>query len=126
VAAKTPAETMRQLIAAFNAGDLEAALALYHHDAVFVAEPGKPAAGLEAIRAEMSAFLATRPTLTIEGHDTVEAGDVALHCTRWSLSNTGPDGSVVKRTGRGAVVLRRQPDGTWLVAVENPWADVLR
>ena len=121
--ATTPTETMRQLIAAFNAGDVDAALALYHRDATIVFEPGRPASGLAAIRAALDGFLASKPTLTIEGQETVEAGDVALCCTRWSLTSAGLDGSVARRTGRGAVVLRRQPDGTWLVAVENPWTE---
>lgn len=126
MAAKTPTDTMRQLIAAFNAGDVDGALSLYHPDATFVPEPGKSATGLHAIRGALDGFLASKPTLTIEAHDTVEAGDVALYCTRWSLSSTGPDGSVVRRTGRGAVVLRRQRDGIWVVAVENPWTDLVQ
>lgn len=124
--AKTPTDTMQRLIAAINAGDVEGALSLYHPDATFVSEPGKSATGREAIRGALGDFLATRPTLAIESHDTVEAGDVALHCTRWSLRDTGPDGSPVRRTGRGAVVLRRQPSGVWLIAVENPWADLVQ
>jgi uncharacterized protein (TIGR02246 family) len=126
MAGKTPEDTMRQLIAAFNAGDIEGALSLYDRDATFVFEPGKSASGLPAIRGALDGFLASKPALTIESHETVEAGNVALFCTSWSLRSAGPDGSVATRTGKGAVVLRRQVDGTWVVAVEHPWTDLLR
>lgn len=39
------------------------------------------------------------------------AGDLALVHTRWSLEATAPDGAA----------LRRQPDGRWLIAIDNPW-----
>lgn len=120
----TPEDTMRQLITAFNAGDVDGALSLYHPDATFVSEPGSPASGTSAIRAALTGFLASKPALTIESHETIEAGDVALYRTRWSVSLTRPDGSIVRKTGKGAVVLRRQPDGTWVIAVEHPWTDL--
>jgi len=127
MAGKTPEETMHQLIAAFNAGDVDKALSLYHPDGVFVTEPGKLAAGIAEVRAAFDEFVATKPALTIEAHETVQAGDIALYCTRWSLSATGPGGSPVSQTGTGVVVLRQRTDGIWLVAIENPWgADLVR
>lgn len=122
---QTPADTMRQLFAAFEARDVHRAMPLYLSDATFVAEPGKPASGHDAIRAAHTAFLASDPKLTIEAHEAIESGDVALFCTRWSLNMTRPDGSAVNAKGRGAVVLRRQPDGVWLIAVENPWTEAV-
>jgi uncharacterized protein (TIGR02246 family) len=123
MAGQTPAGTLRELIAAFNAGDVEGALALYHQDATFVAEPGKLAAGVVAIRGAMEGFVATRPQLEVVIRQTVEGGDVALVCTKWSLTNTGTDGTLAQRNGHGAVILRRLPNGKWVVAVENPWVD---
>lgn len=123
---KTPEDTMRKLIAAFNAGDLDGALCLYDSDAVFIADPGKPAKGVTAIRSAMEGFLKRKPSLVIESQETIESGDVALQCTEWSLSFTGKDGSPVRQSGRGAVVLRRSKNGHWLVAIENPWAEVMQ
>jgi len=68
--------------------------------------------------------VATKPTLTVDPRDIIVAGDVTLIGTCWSFENTGADGAVVKGTGKGAIVLRRQ-DGTWVIAVENPWAEVV-
>ena len=54
------------VIEALNAGDLEAALALYERYATFVPEPGKPVSGHKAIREALRGFLAIKPRLTVE------------------------------------------------------------
>lgn len=120
-----PDETMNQLFDAINAGDVERALTLYHPDGTFIPEPGKWATGIDAIRDAWSGLVASKTKVVIERHETVEAGDVALYSTRWSLSSTGPDGAAIRTNGKGAVVLRREPDGKWLIAIENPWTDAL-
>jgi ketosteroid isomerase-like protein len=119
-------DTVSQLIEAINGGNLEAALALYEPKASLVAEPGKVARGTAALREALAGFIALKPTLTSEQHQMVEAGDVVLYLSRWSLRGTGPDGNEVKMAGRSSDVLRRQPDGTWLIAIDNPWGtDIL-
>lgn len=118
-----PEETLRQLVDALNARDAESAMAQYHPDAAFVPEPGKPETGLVAIRAALDAFLATQPRLAVEIAQVIEAGDVALCCTRWTLTDADADEGEPIGAGVGAVVLRRQPDGVWKIAIENPWAD---
>lgn len=116
-------ETLRQLIDALNAGDADAAIAQYHPEAAFVPEPGKPETGLVAIRRALDAFLATQPRLSVEIAQVIEAGDVALCCTHWSLTDADAEGGEPVGAGVGAVVLRRQADGEWKIAIENPWAD---
>jgi ketosteroid isomerase-like protein len=37
------------------------------------------------------------------------------------FNGTEPDGKPINLTGRGTVVLRRQPNGIWLMVIENPW-----
>ena len=93
--ARTPAQANHQVIAAINAGDIEAALALYEPGATFVAEPGKPVTGTAAIREVMAGFLSMKPSMTIEVPIVVEAGDTALMHSHWTLKGTGPDGSPV-------------------------------
>ena len=34
---------------------------------------------------------------------------------------TGADGSEVNLTGQTSDVVRRQPDGTWLLVIDNPF-----
>jgi uncharacterized protein (TIGR02246 family) len=120
--ARKPEDVDLLVIEALNAGEVEAALALYERDATFVPEPGKLAAGLEAIREALNQFLAYKPRLTIEVSQVAESGDLALLCSSWTLKGTAPDGSAVELAGQGAEVVRRQADGTWKFVIDNPFA----
>ena len=117
---QTPLETVEQLIEAMSGGDVERAVSLYEPGAAFVREPGKVAIGSEAIRTAWEGIAAAGLTLTTNSHQVIEAGDIALYCSDWSGSGTAPDGSSVEIGGRSADVLRRQPDGRWLIALDNP------
>jgi uncharacterized protein (TIGR02246 family) len=119
MAARKPEECDYLLTEALNAGDLEAAVALYEPNASFVQEPGKVVTGRAAIREVMQGFLAVKPKLTIEA-TAVQSGDVALLRSKWSLNGTGPDGKPVTMSGNGIEVVRRQADGTWLFVIDNP------
>ena len=121
--ARTPEEVVLQIIQALNTGDVEAALALYEPGATFVPEPGKAVTGVDAIRDVLNGFLALKPQMTIQVHQVVEAADLALVCSRWTLKGTDPDGSPVELAGLGADIVRRQEHGTWRFVVDNPFAD---
>ena len=51
----------------------------------------------------------------------IEAEGVALYIGRWSLNGTDPAGNAVAMGGESTDVLRRQQDGRWLIALDNPW-----
>ena len=117
----SPLDVITQFINAMKQGDLEAALKMYEPGASFVVKPGVVVTGTQPIREALAGFVALKPTLTSEAHQVVEAGDVALYCSRWSLRGTDPAGNPVQMGGRSSDVLRRQPDGNWLIALDNPW-----
>jgi ketosteroid isomerase-like protein len=116
-----PLDAVTQFVNAMNKGDLEAALSLYEPGATVIVQPGVAATGTSALREALAGFIALKPTLTSEAHQVVEAGDVALYCSRWSLRGTDPAGNPVQMSGRSSDILRRQPDGNWLIALDNPW-----
>ncbi len=58
MATSTPQEMIDTFFERFNAGDIEAVLALYEPDAVFVDEPGKVVQGTDALRESLTAFMA--------------------------------------------------------------------
>ena len=120
--ARTPADADHQVIAAVNAGDLDAAVDLYESGATFMAEPGKPASGTAAIREVIAGFIAMKPTMTIEVPIVVESGDIALLHSRWTPKGTGPDGSPVEMAMQGTEVVHRQADGTWKFIIDNPFS----
>lgn len=117
----TPEVTVQNLIEAINNGDAAAAAALYEPEAILVVEPGKIARGREQIREAMIGFTALKPNLQSEKEVILVAGDTALLLSNWSLEGTGPEGEAVQMGGKSTDILRRQSDGNWLIAIDNPW-----
>jgi uncharacterized protein (TIGR02246 family) len=122
--AHTPEEVHRLWAKAFSAHDLEAVMALYEPEATLIA-PGQEVpnlilTGAEAVREHLSGLLALKPKFELEFKKAVQAGDIALLFSEWTLSATDPDGNAVEMEGRTSDVVRRQPDGSWLVVIENP------
>lgn len=117
----TAAELPATFADRLGAGDLDGALALYEPDATFAPQPGAQVTGLDAIREALTQFVALRPTLEGEVEKVLEADDVALVTNRWTLRGTGPDGGPLEMAGVSADVMRRQPDGTWRILVDDPW-----
>jgi hypothetical protein len=50
------------------------------------------------------------------------AGDTAVTYNDWTGVMTGPDGAKIEMAGKAIEVCRRQPDGTWRVAIDDPFA----
>lgn len=119
--AHTPEELHRNWAHAFACGDVEAALSYYEPDAILMAQPGQLVEGRQAIRQALEGFLAGRPRFDFAFQRSVETGDLALLYSTWRLSGVGPDGSPFEFAGQTSDVARRQPDGTWLVAIDNPY-----
>lgn len=109
---------------AFNSGDLDALLALYEPEAIFVPQPGQVAAGTAAIREALSGFMALKGRLEIEEIEPkhiVQAGNLALVSGFWTLTGNGPSGEPITMNGRVTDVIRRQMDGTWRWVIDVPF-----
>ena len=118
-----PAELHGAFQAAFNAADLEALVALYEPGAVLSSQSNQPVSGRDAIREAYRAFLAVKPEIHLETLAMFETGEgLALLHGRWTMTGTGPDGAELRMEGRNAEVVRRQPDGSWLFLIDNPFA----
>ncbi len=111
-------QVIERVIAADNAGDVDAVMAQYAADAVLL-PPGAPAvAGAAAIRARYAAgFQQFRLEVAFESHETRVAGD-------WAFDRGVTRGRLVWHDGRPPtpladhylMVLIRQPDGAWKIA----------
>ncbi len=119
--AQSPEAVYHVFAEALNAGDIEALLALYEPDAVFVTEPGHPVTGTEQIREALEGILALKGTFRLATPGMVRGPDLAFVVARWSIAGTGPDGQPVTVTGVTADVVRRGTDGVWRFALDNPW-----
>jgi uncharacterized protein (TIGR02246 family) len=116
-----PEDVYPALSDAFNAGDLDAVLALYDPEAVYVIRPGRVTRGRAELRAAMEHNLALRGRLAITPESFTRAGDVALVLGNFTLAGQRHDGTAFERTSSFADVLRRQADGRWLIVVDNPF-----
>ena len=122
--AQRPEETHALIAAAFNAGDLDALVETYEEGATLIVPPGgERVSGKDEIRSALAATFALEPTAAMEVVATLEADGLALTFGRWHLAGTDADGNRVELSGRGTIVSRRQPDGRWLIALDNPIAD---
>jgi uncharacterized protein (TIGR02246 family) len=119
--ATTPEATIERFSQLLGAGDLESMVALYEPDATFAPQPGESVSGRDAIRAALSGFLAVKPRMTGQIEKVLRAGDTALVANRWSLSGTAPDGQPISMGATSADVLRRRPDGSWGIVIDDPW-----
>jgi len=119
--ARNPEELDRLFSEALNAGNLDALVALYEPQATLTPEPGQVVTGTQAIREALSAFVALKPTLTLEVKTLAQTGDLALTSAKWALSGTGLDGNQTTMSGHSVEVSRRQPDGSWLFVIDTPW-----
>jgi uncharacterized protein (TIGR02246 family) len=119
--ARTPDDTYRELAEAYNTGKLDAMVACYAPDAVFVIEPGRVTQGPVELRAALQHNLGIGARLTIAPESFTRSGDIMLVVGTFTMAGTRADGRPLDRTRRFADVLRRQPDGRWLIAVDNPY-----
>lgn len=109
--AKRPEDLSDFFLQRANAGDVEGVVALYTADAVLAFPPGQVTVGHDEIRAAYTEFLADRPSLQSAGQQpAIVNGDIAL------TSTLLPGG------GATVEVARRQPDGTWRWAIDQPSA----
>jgi len=117
----SPAQGDEAWMERFNAGDIDGLMALYEEDAIFVPEPGgKPLVGQDAIRDFCVNFPITDATIEFRPRALLERDTDALSYSDWTIRGTGPEGPA-EMEGKATVLMRRQDDGTWLIAMDDPF-----
>jgi uncharacterized protein (TIGR02246 family) len=119
--AHKPEELLELFVQALNSADLDALVALYEPQACLEHQPGQVATGTQAIREALSSLLAINPKLTLEVRNLNQTNEIALTSANWHLTGLGPNDTTVNMRGQGLEVSRRQPDGTWLFLIDNPF-----
>ena len=117
--------TIDEMTDAFHRGDIDGIMRTYEPDAVVIGEPGVPVSGSAALRAMFGGFIAAKARVTFLGHEVIQAGGIALHLTPWRMAGVAPDGTAIEGAGLSVAVLRRQPDGRWLMVIDDPFGDAL-
>ena len=105
-------------LAAINANDAAAVLALLTDDAVYLPPNAPAGAGKAAIRPWLEGYFAAYRTHWEKAtRELVAAGDWALEYAAERVTDTPvAGGAAVEDVCKGLIVYRRQPDGTWKVA----------
>ena len=105
---------------AMNSGDADAMAALYASDAVRMPPDAEAIRGREAIRQNMvAAFEAADIEVQIHIQETEFSGELAYVHGTFALITSPKDGSASSEIqGNWVRLMRREPDGSWLVADE--------
>src|SRR5262245_40758559 len=115
MSAKSPEEICKLFAQYMATGDLDALLGLYDAEAVFLNQAGEVKRGEAGLR-EVVAHLATaRARFTYNIRQISQSGDIALMHTDWKIS------SPEQMSSYAIEVARRQPDGTWLWLIGDPF-----
>jgi uncharacterized protein (TIGR02246 family) len=110
--------------AAYNAGDLDALVAMYEPAATLVPGPGAPpVSGLAIIRTALANFLALKGRMELTTLSVTVSGELALARAKWTLVGTGPDGKPLTLAAESYEVQRRQADGSWRIVIDVPFAN---
>jgi ketosteroid isomerase-like protein len=106
----TPEDLLSSQVEEFNKGNIDFLMTLYEKDACFASKPGQVVRDLNNILQAFQSFIEMGGKLDAKAKRVLQAGDLALLITEWSLNGIEPDAKPISLTGRGTIVLRRQPD----------------
>jgi uncharacterized protein (TIGR02246 family) len=121
--AQNPQQLHQAWEKAYNSGDVDALVELYEPDAMVFPQPGNAVTGRDAIREALVPFVALGGQIHMRTAAVIENGDLAVAYSDWSLTGgTDPDGNPVNMEARSTDVMRRQPDRSWLDAIDDPYS----
>jgi uncharacterized protein (TIGR02246 family) len=115
-----PQEWPREFTKRLNAGDLEAALALYEPEARFVTRSGDTLVGHDRIRDVLAGLIRAKTNFQSRVVRAVTVGDIALLYSDFEGTTVDATGKTVESRSHAIEVLRRQPDGAWKLIVGDP------
>jgi ketosteroid isomerase-like protein len=116
-----PEDLLNSQVEEFNKRNISFLMTLYEKDVCFASKSEQVVKDPESIRRTLQSFIDMGTKLEARVKRVLQANDLALLITEWTINGTEPDGKPINLTGRGTVVLRRQSDGVWLILIENPW-----
>ena len=107
-------EDLDQLCTQYAAsGDVKGWMSLFEPGAKLPDPEGEEKSG-DALREQLASLAAMKPEFKMNITKVVQAGDIALIHNEWSIPALSMSGYAVE-------VARRQPDGTWLLVIDDPF-----
>ena len=105
--------------------DIDTVMQTYEPSQSIAFEPGNPVSDSTLARELFHQFRSVSPKFTYSGHEVIVEGDLAVHIAPWTMTGTDPEGKTVAGEGLSIAVLRRQPDGSWKMVIDNPYGSRL-
>ena len=111
---------IKHMTHSFEASDIGAVMDSYETPATVMFEPGVPVTEAGQLEAMFTGMAAINPKFDYAGHEVIVNGDTAVHIAPWKMTAQSPDGQEIKQQGLSVAVLRRQPDDSWRMVIDNP------
>ena len=112
-------ELIQTWLAASQKGDLQTVLGLMTDDVIFIV-PGLDPFGKESFAASFKALTGVRFETSSEIKEIKLLGDWAYLRNYLEVTMTPPGGGApLRRSGHTLTILRKEPDGRWLVARDS-------
>ena len=102
-------------LAASQSGDIPKVLGLMADDVVFMV-PGQEPFGKAAFASSAEKLKDVRMQATSDIKEITVLGDWAFCRTRLTVTMTPPNGKPARRSGYTMSILRKKPDGAWVIA----------
>jgi uncharacterized protein (TIGR02246 family) len=117
------AEECDRLFAEFvRAADLDGLVSLYEPAACMVHRDGTVATGHDQLRNGLSRLTSEPTEIRVRIVKVIACDAVTVIYNDWVATRTLTDGSVTEWSGKAIEIVRRQQDGRWLFAIDDPFA----
>jgi uncharacterized protein (TIGR02246 family) len=116
-----PEDCERAFAACVKARDLEGLVALYEPQAQYVRRNGTVVIGQTAIRELLQNLTNVATEIDMNVITVVALNGIALLYNDWTAKTVSEDGQVRESSGKAVEVVRRQPDGRWQFAIDDPF-----
>jgi uncharacterized protein (TIGR02246 family) len=116
-----PEDCDRAFAACVKGRDLDGLVALYEPEAQYVRRNGTVVVGQAAIREHLQSLTNVATEIEMDVVRVVALNGIALLYNNWTSKAVSEDGRVRESSGQAIEVVRRQPDGRWLFAIDDPF-----
>lgn len=103
-------------------GDMEAALACFDPEALYVEQSGNALSGKEAIEQAISKLVNMKAKMEVYEHNNLPVSkDLMYRMDKWIVKATLPDRTPMEMKGASVHLLRRNAEGYWMWLVDSPF-----
>jgi uncharacterized protein (TIGR02246 family) len=121
-----PEGVIPSLLERFNSGKIEAMMALYAPEAVFVAKDGRTITDRAEIAAQFQRDMSLGLPLKANVRHVFVGDDTAQIVVDWAIDGKGPGGEDVHLGGSASDIVRRGADGRWRYIIDNNQGTAVR